>query len=170
MKPYLKFGLIYAGAAIAYSLLTFGLGMEKDPSVQSAGQWFNIALPAVVIFLGIRERRNVTGNGYLSFGNGFGTGMGIAFIGGVISSVYTYLYFTILNPGMITWIKMRQEEEMIKRGMSDSEVEAFAGQMDTWSSPGMMSAFVVIGAILLGLVISLISSAILKKENPNEMV
>jgi hypothetical protein len=155
---------------VAIPLLLFGLGMEKDPAVQKINNFTNIAIPAVIIFLGIREQRAGEGNGYLTFGKGFSTGMMIALIGGVISTVFTYLYFTILNPGIVTYIKLKQEEEMLKRGMSESQVESMAENMDTWTSPGMMTAFVFLGILLLGLVISLISSAILKKENPAEQI
>jgi hypothetical protein len=168
MKPSVKFGLIYAGISVGLSLLTFGLGVEKDESVQTASRWINIALPAAVVFFGIRAQRDEFGNGYINFGKAFSTGFIISVIGNAIITVYTYLYFTILNPGMIDYIKLKQEEEMLKRGLTDSQVEAMASQMDTWSSPGMMSLFIIIGGVLLGAVISLICSAILKKEDPSE--
>jgi hypothetical protein len=170
MTATVKYGLIYGGISVAIPLLLYGLGMDKDDSVRNFSSVINIALPAVTIFLGIREQRETAGNGYISFGKGFSAGMVIALIGGVIGTVFTYLYFTVLNPGMVTYIKMKQEEELIKRGMSDSQVEQMASTMDMWTNPGMMSAFVLLGAILLGLIISLICSAILKKENPHENI
>lgn len=170
MKASFKYGLIYSGVGIGTSLLLFGLGMEKDEVVQKVLNFVNIAIPAVVIFLGIRVARAQEGNGFITFGTGFSTGIIITVIGGLITTLYTYLYFKILNPGMITYIKMKQEEEMIKRGMTDSEVELMADTMEFWANPGMMSAFVLIGIILLGLVITLISAAILKKENPADEI
>lgn len=170
MKPSVKYGLIYAGISIGISLLAFGLGMEKDESVQKISSYINIALPAVIIFLGIRSQRDDAGNGFLSFGSGFGTGMTIAALGGLLTAAYTWLYFKILNPSMITFIKLKQEEELYKRGLSDGEVEKMSEQMGAWATPEMMSIFVFIGAVLLGLVISLISAGILKKENPNEII
>lgn len=172
MKTSVKYGLIYAGVGIGVSLLLFGLGMDKDESVQKVMNFVNVAIPAAIIFLGIREVRDKDGSGFMTFGKGFSTGMVIAVVGGLITTVYTYLYFTVLNPGMITYIKMKQEEEMIKRGMSESDVEAMAkaGTLDIWTSPGMMCVFVLLGVLLLGLVISLISAAILKKENPAEQI
>jgi hypothetical protein len=166
MKPSIKFGLIYAGISIGISLLSFGLGIEKDDSVQTATRWISMGIPAIIVFLGIRAQRDEFGSGYITFGKAFSTGFIISFIGSAIISVYTYLYFTILNPGMIEYIKLKQEEEMLNRGLSESQVEAMASQMETWSSPGMMSFFIILGGIILGAVISLICSAILKKENP----
>lgn len=170
MKPSMKYGLIYAGISVGLSLLAFGLGMEKEDSVQSVTRWVSIALPAVTVFLGIRAQRDEFGNGFIGFGKAFGTGFMISLIGSAIITLYTYLYFTVLNPGMVDYIKLKQEEEMLNRGLSESQVEAMASQMETWASPGMMSLFIILGGILLGAVISLICSAILKKENPNEMI
>lgn len=170
MKAPVRYGLIYGGIGIGISLLTYGLGIEKDDSVQSIIRWVNIALPAVMIFLGIRARRDEEGNGFISFGSGFSAGMIIASISAVITGIYTYLYMTVLNPGIVTYIKMKQEEELVKRGLSDSEIEQVSGNMDMWTSPGMMTLYTVVGILLLGLVISLISSAILKKENPQDII
>ena len=170
MKAAVRYGLIYGGIGIGISLLAFGLGIEKDDTVQSASQIINIALPAVIIFLGIKEKRDKENNGFLNFGSGFSAGMMISFIGGAIMAVYTYLYMTLLNPGIITHIKMKQEEKMIERGMSDAEVEKFAENMDFWTNPSMATTFAFAGIIVIGLVISLIASAIVKKENPSEMI
>jgi hypothetical protein len=58
----------------------------------------------------------------------------------------------------------------LKRGMSESEIEKIAGTMEIWSSPAMMTAFSFLGMVLIGLVISLISSGILKKEDPSAQI
>ena len=168
MKPSLQYGLIYAGINIGLSLLAFGLGVEKDQTVQTASGWIYYALPVVIIFMGIRAQREVL-YGFISFGKAFSTGFIISLIGSILITLYTYLYFTILNPGMIDYIKLKQEEEMLARGMTDSQVEAISSQMEMWWSPGMMSLFLIIGGILLGTIISLISAAILKKENPADV-
>jgi hypothetical protein len=93
--------------------------------------------------------------------------MVISIVGAAISGIYSYLYFVVINPGMVTYVRMKQEEEMLARGLSESEVEKMSGTMEMWTTPGMMAAFAVIGMIVLGLVISLIAAAILKKEDPS---
>ena len=165
MKPSMRYGLILGGILAAIPLLLFVIGIEKDETLQTISGFLNVAITAVVIFMGIREVRTLQ-NGYLEFGKGFSTGMVISLIAGVISAFFSYLYFTIINPGMITYIKMKQEEEMLNRGMSDSEIEKYAGTMEFWTSPVAMSAFSLLGMLLIGLVVSLICAGILKKEDP----
>ena len=165
MKPSVRYGLLLGGVLSAIPLIYYAIGIEKDETVQTISGFLNVAITAVLIFMGIRETRTMQ-NGYLTFGKGFSTGMMIAFVGGIISTVFSYLYFTVINPGMITYIKMKQEEEMLKRGMSDADIEKYAGTMEFWTSPVSMAAFALLGMLLIGLVISLISAGILKKEDP----
>jgi hypothetical protein len=170
MKTTVRFGLILAGTLIGLSLLFFGLALDKNETVQSISSILNILINAVIVFIGIRAERETTGNGFISFGKGFSTGMMITLIGSAITGVYTYLYFAFLNPGMITFIRMKQEEEMLKRGMSDEAVEKMADNMHAWTTPELMTLFAFLGMILIGLVISMICAAILKKENPAEQI
>lgn len=167
MKTSVRYGLILGGILVALPLIFYGLGLEKDDTVQQVSGYLNMAIAATVMFLGIKEFRDKDGNGFMSFGAGFSTGMVITLIGGAISSAFTYLYFTVINEGMVTYIKMKQEEEMLSRGMTDSEVEKMSETMEMWMSPGMMTAMAFVMMILIGLLFSLICSGILKKEDPS---
>jgi hypothetical protein len=166
MKPSLKYGLMLGGILAAVPLIFFALGIEKEEIMQTISGFLNVGIAAVIVFLGIRETREIQGNGFISFGTGFSTGMMISMIGGAISAAFTYLYFTIINPGMVTYIKLKQEEKMMEGGMSDADLEKFSGTMDFWTNPGIMSAFSFLVMIFLGLVLSLICAGILKKEDP----
>lgn len=166
MKPSVRYGLLYAGVLIGLSLLFYGLGMEKNTAVEKFNQWFGMIALLGVVFLAIKARRNETGEGYLTFGQGFGTGMMTTLIGTFIISLYTLVYMKFLNPGMMDYIKLRQEEEMVKRGMDEAQVEQAMSQMETFSSPEVMALFFFLGFIVLGLVISLIVTAFLKKDPP----
>ncbi len=152
---------------VALPLIFYGLGLEKDDTVQQVSGYLNMAIAATMIFLGTKEFRDKDGNGFMSFGSGFSTGMIITLIGSAISTVFTYLYFSFINPGMVTYIRMKQEEELLNRGMSDSEVEMMAENMANWMTPGVMSAVAFAVLILIGLLFSLICSGILKKEDPS---
>ncbi len=170
MKPSVKYGLILGAILVAIPLIFYALNMDKNDTLQRISGFLNVAIFACIIFLGIRETRNVINNGYLSFGSGFSTGMVITVIGSTLSAIGTYLYFTVINPGMMTYIKMKQEEELFARGLSDSEVENMAGNMATFSTPGMMTVMALVMYIFLGLIISLICAGILKKEDPSQVI
>ena len=170
MKPSVRFGLILGTILVALPLIFYALGIEKNDVVQKVSGFLNVAIYAVLVFIGIKTTRDTIGNGFISFGAGFSAGMVISVLGSAISAVGTYLYFTVINPGIITYIKMKQEEALYEKGLSDAEVEKIAANMDFFSSPAMMTGFTFLGFMLLGLVVSLICAAIIKKENPAELI
>lgn len=98
MKPNIQYGLILGGILIAISLLIYVLGLEKDETVTTVSGIINIAVPAIVTFLGIRELRDKFQHGFISFGQGFSCGLVISIIGGALSSIYSFLYFKVINP------------------------------------------------------------------------
>ncbi|MBL0340530.1 MAG: DUF4199 domain-containing protein [Bacteroidetes bacterium] len=164
MSTSVKYGLILGGVLAALPLIFYSLGLEKNETLQNISMYFNIVLMAVIIFLGIKEFRDKSGNGFITFGKGFSMGMVISIVGGAISAVFSYLYFTVINPGMVTYIRMMQEQKMIEKGMSESEVEKMADTMAMWSTPTMMASFSLVGMIIMGLVITLICAGILKRR------
>ncbi|HEX5001408.1 MAG TPA: DUF4199 domain-containing protein [Bacteroidia bacterium] len=167
MKPSVKYGLILGGVLAAFPLLVYALGMDKEESFQKISTIINLALISTILYLGIKEERDQHGNGFISFGKGFGTGIRISSIAALISMVFSYLYFTVINPGMVTYIKMKQEEELMNRGMSEEMIEKASANMDKWMSPEAMAGFSMFGTLLLGLVITLIVAALMKKEDPS---
>ena len=170
MKPFVKYGLMYGLLPAIVSLIIFSLGMSKDESAMTSMRWISLAIYCAVVFLGIRADRDEFRNGFISFGQAFGTGFKIVVIGAVIGAIMSFLYFTAIDPTMVDYIRLMQEEEMLERGMSQEEVDKMMPQMAKWTSVPMMVMFSLISGILIGCVITLISSAILKKEDPNAMV
>jgi len=158
------------GVLAAVPLIFYAIGIEKDESVQTISGFLNVAIVAIIIFVGIREVREVDGKGYITFGKGFSTGMLISLIGGIISAVFSYLYFTVINPGMVTYIRLKAEADMVAEGRSDSEIEMAASWVEMFTSPGMMAVFAIVGCLFIGVVASLVCAGILKKEDPSAMI
>ena len=71
---------------------------------------------------------------------------------------------------MIMYIKLKQEEEMFKQGLSDSDIEKYSGMMEFTSRPDTLSGLAFLGTLVVGLVISLICAGILKKEDPSAQI
>jgi hypothetical protein len=167
MKPELRFGLILGGMFAAFPLLLFVLGLDKEKSVQSVSTFVNLAITITVLYFAIRDRRDQEGKGFMSLGEGFGRGFKVSLVGAFISTLSSYAYFNWINPGIIDFMRLQQEEEMIARGASDAEVEQAMKVMEGWMSPNVMIVVGFIAIILLCLVISLILAAVLKKEDPS---
>ncbi len=161
----LKYGLIGGLALVVLSLLLDLTGLT-DPTAQK-GQWLGTVLSLAIFFWAlyttIRQEREDRG-GAITFGEGFKVGILAAFIIALISAVYMYIYVGFINPDMIEQIKEMTMENMATQGLSDEQIEQqmqLAGKMMT---PGMMTIWGFVGNFILGAIVAVVASVILKKD------
>ncbi len=170
MSNTVKYGLFYGILPAVLMLIIYALGMNREMSVQNYTQWISLAIYCAVLFLGIRAERDDVLGGYIKFGKAFGTGFKIVLIGTVIGTLMSLLYFIVIDPGYRDHLILLQEQKMIDSGTPPEQIEASMPYVEKFMTLPMMMVFSVVGSLLIGSVITLISSAILKKEDPNEMV
>jgi hypothetical protein len=162
MKHLMNWGVILGLILIAYSLVLYVLGANES----QAAQWVSYGFIAAVIYLATKARRESEG-GVLSYGKGLGTGVGITFFASILVAVYTYIFFGFIDPDMLEELILRAEDQMYEQGTPDEQVEIAMEYTRKFMQPGPMSAMVVLTYTFVGFIISLITSAILKKEgNP----
>lgn len=155
----MNWGGILGLALIAYSLGLYLVGMnESQPA-----QWFSYAIIATFIFLGTRAKREKN-NGLISYGQGLGTGVGIAFFGSILVAFYTFVFFKFIDADMFEQLILRAEDQLYEKGMPDDQVEMAMQYTRKFMSPVPMAAMVVLSYTFMGFIISLITAAIIKKE------
>src|SRR2546430_1345314 len=98
MKPFLKYGLIVGATGILISLLTYLLGLDKTDTGEYI-KWINVPIMIIAMVMAIKEKREQELGGFIEFGQAFGTATMTILISSVISSVFTYLYLAVINPG-----------------------------------------------------------------------
>jgi Protein of unknown function (DUF4199) len=165
----LRYGGIGAAILIILGLLIYLSGILDYEAIaageSTAGSWisnlinYGVTIGAIVMAIKYHKEKEL--GGYLSFGRGFYTGFATSVILGLAGAVWTYLFFGLIAPDVL---------EMMKEGamsqMGEEQAEAAGGMMDMFMSPGSMSIFMFFGTLLAGALISLIASAVLKKEHP----
>lgn len=156
----MNWGGILGLALIGISLVLYLLDMTES----TWAQWVNYGVIAALIYLGTKAKRESAG-GFISYGQGLGTGVGIAFFASILVAFYTYAFFTFIDPDMLEELILRAEDQMYEQGMPDDQVEMAMSWTRKFMMPGPMAAMVVFSYVLVGFVISLITSAILKKED-----
>ena len=164
MKPYLKFALLTSAVIIIWTMIQYLTGLDRSDTGKYLS-WISYPIMAVFIVMAIKEEKNL-GGGYLSFGEGFKTGMMMMTVVAVIMSVFTYLYFSIINPEFLEFVADKAYDDMENRGMSDAEIEQAMGYAKMFMGVGFMTGAAFIGNIIIGAIMSLIAAAILKKEKP----
>ncbi len=160
--------IITWGGILGLLLVAFSLGLYLlDMTESKPAQWINYIILGTIIFFGTKAKRTDLG-GYLTYGQGLGTGAGIAFFGSVLVAIYTYLFFTVIDPGMLEELILRVEDQMYEQGNAPAEqIDMIMTYTRKFMQPGPMAAMVVLTYSILGLVMSLIISAIVKKEDPS---
>lgn len=154
------YGLYLGVASIAFSLITFYGGMMGNTYFG----YLAYLIPIIFIFLGLKFYKEKENGGILRYGQGVGLGVLISLVGGVVSSIFTYVYFVFIDPSKHTEMLAVIQEKQLEAGVPSAQLEQMDGVMSTMMSPTSLSLIGIISAVFGGLIIALIVSAILKKD------
>ena len=169
MSTKVKWGLITGAVYIIFSLINNLLGLMDEGGFTLPALLSNTALFAVTfftIFSGIKETKEQKLGGYLTFGQGFRSGMGIALIAALIVFAFTLIYLYLIDPGTIDKVMEMTEETWEKQGMPEEQREVSRKYMAMFMTPWAFSLIAIVSCIFWGLIKSLIASSILKNEAP----
>jgi len=94
-------------------------------------------------------------------------GFWVTVIATVIAAVYSYLYFTVINPGIIEEILIKSEEQILEQNpdISDAQLEQALSMTEMFVSPLVMTIFSVIFSIIAGAIVSLLIAIFVKRED-----
>jgi prepilin signal peptidase PulO-like enzyme (type II secretory pathway) len=156
----IRFGVIAALVGILYSLVlqltdnvgNFGLGL------------LSYVITIVVLTIAINNYKKEN-NGFLSFKEGFSIGLIFIAIQSLLVSVYSYIYTKFIDTAFLENLKELQKVEMEKRGMSDDQIDQ-AMAISEWAfNPEISAVSGFVFNLFVGLIISLIVVAFMKKES-----
>jgi hypothetical protein len=156
-----RYGLLVGLVSI---IISFGLNVSHLE--QSPAKWLTMVVLIVGTVLAQKFFRQANG-GFMSYGQGLGVGIVLAGISAVLSAVFSYLYTTVIDPDMTARILDKARSDMEARGnMSDAQID----QAMHWTSMFMQGpallGVVLVGGLLTGLIVSLITAAVLKNPKP----
>jgi hypothetical protein len=163
-KANLTNGLILALVGIVYSLAMYFLDLTLN-KVQ--GYVFLVIILVILYFL-LKSYRDNFKHGLITYGESVGAGVIISLYYVLIMAVFTYILYTIIDPGLITKQLAQAEEAMRAKGnLTDGQIEAGMKFTEKIMKPGMMVIISVFFGMLWATIISLLVSIFIKKEgNP----
>lgn len=162
-----QIALLYAfyNLALIYLSEAMGMGGANYENISIGLKILSTALTYVpfiagVIYVQIKHRSDL--GGYITFGRAFSAGFKVAAYAGLFIALLTVLYYKLLSPGSMDAII---DAAIAKAGNNEQQVKGIE----------MMSKYMILFMVfglavtftISGLIISLISAAIIKKENPN---
>jgi hypothetical protein len=155
----LKWGVILGVALIVYSLILF----LTDSVGNSKLGFISFALSIGGLVLAMRDYRTLNG-GYMSYGEGLSVGTLTSGVSGLLSSLFSVFYTTVIDTGVMERMVDRTRDQLEESGLSDEQIDQQITFVEMFQSPGLTFAFGVIGAVIFGLLLSLIIAAIMRRN------
>ena len=161
----IRYGLIGGLIFIVYGILVnlTGFGWPSSGLFQMLlSLLIVIVLYVGLLFFAIRQHRDEDLGGYISLGRSVLVGIVVAVIAGVLSSVFNYLYTTVVDPDLLPRMIAELEEFMEDMGAPEEQIEKQIAGM----TPTKQLMQNIIYAPIMGGIVSLIIGAIVKKAPP----
>ena len=167
----LKFGLI-AGIILVVGIMlpVFIVGIEGVLDLGEAFGYTVMIIAMVSVFFGIKAYRDKALGGEISFGKAFGIGTYISAIAGFIFGFFSYIFYAFIFPDFTQKWMQHYENSIRSSGAPPDEIAKqlleFNSQADFWSNTALQGFVMFLTVFFIGLIISIISSVILKKKKP----
>lgn len=116
------------------------------------------------IIIGIKNYRDNTLNGFISYGSALGYGVLISLFAAIIASFASYVYLSFVDASFIEFTLEQTEITMIEQGQPEEAIEMAMSWTKKIMSPMGLFITGIFATTILGFVISLIASAFLKKD------
>ena len=164
-----RYGLIGSLIIIVIGLVIQLTGFS-DPSEQySAGNILSGVITYIIMgaaaYMTVKEHRDTNLKGLIPFGKAFGTGMLVMVIIAVLQSIWAFIYMQFINPDLMAEIMEKAMDKAMEQGqMTEEQLEASSGMIGFFTSPWFIALSSLIGTLVMGMLISLVVSLILKKE------
>ncbi|HTR24774.1 MAG TPA: DUF4199 domain-containing protein [Terriglobales bacterium] len=171
-KTIVTFGLI---SGVISSVLMVGTMVYSDKIGFDRGYvlgYTTIVLSFLLVYFGIRSYRDNVGGGMISFGKGFAVGISITLISCVFYVLtWQVLYFKFMPDFMDKW-SAHAVEKLRASGATDATILAKVEQMkkykEMYDNPLTNAAMTFIEPFPVGLLITLLSAAVLRKKGAGE--
>jgi hypothetical protein len=163
-KVAMNYGTLYGLSSVAVFLLFYFLGTDIESRLP---QYLSYAILIMFIVMGIKSYRDEDLGGYISYGKSLGTGVLISVFGGILTGVFTLIFFLYIAPEMSQKIMEAAQQNMAEKGMSDEQIESAMSISQKFMTPPWLFVFSVLGSAFMGFIFSLLISIFMKKEqNP----
>lgn len=155
----IRYGMYGGILLILLGLINWFVVAPAGYTISEVFGYASMIISLMAIPMGIKYFRDVLNNGSVTFGKCFSIGMGITTITSLVMGVYSAMFFIFAGDDFMNWYE---------EGLSKEEWEAVQQQMDAMPefllSPWFQGLVMFMTVFFIGVVISLLSSLVLKKD------
>ena len=157
----LKYGVLASVVIMVYTTIINVAGQSQNKWLTSLSFIFMIV--GIVLAMQAFKEEN---KGFMSYGEGLGLGSLVSAIMGLLGSTFSVFYNKVIDPTILTQAMDTARSDMEAKGMDDTQIDQAMAMTQKFMSPGVLFVFGVIGSLLVGFLLSLIISAIIRKDKP----
>src|ERR1041385_6630854 len=173
-KTILTFGLISGGISALMMAITVPFAHKIAFNKSLVLGYTSIVLSFLLVYFGIRSYRDNTGNGQITFARAFAVGICITMISSLCYVVAWEIIYYNFMPDFMDKYGAIMVERAKAAGASAAAIQAQVEQAkrykELYANPFTMAAMTFIEPFPVGLVITLISAAILRKKPQSQAV
>lgn len=172
IKNTLVYGLI-SGAIVSILMLVSisfmdpeGGGVDMDMGMVIG--YASMLLAFSLVFVGTRNYRDKFNNGIISFAKAFKVGILIVLVASTIYVISWMIYYFAFMPDFIDQYSAYIINGMVEKGASQAEIDKMVVEMqdfkEMYNNPLFNAIFTYMEILPIGLIVTLISSLILKRK------
>lgn len=165
MKSSLTYGIYLGIVSILISVVIYVLGYSFEDWVQYS------SLPIVIggiIWAQIAYKKALGGE--MTFGQAIGVGTMTVIFSSVLSAIYTYLLFAVIDTSLIEQLRLVTEQKIVEQGkVPEEQLDAVVEMMTKFQKPWIMAVSAIVMGCIMGVIISLLTG-IFTKKNPSDEV
>ncbi len=169
-KIVLRFGLIASAILVAFMFAAMPLWKNKTITFDNGllVGYTSMVIALSVIFFGVKSYRDKHLNGSISFGKGLQVGLLITAVAGLGYAIGWEFYFNIFAPDFMDEYASFYINKAKAGGVGEAEVQRIIVEMDEskemYKNPVLRFLMTMIEILPVGIIISVISAALLRKK------
>lgn len=168
-KSTLPYGIIFGVILVLEFVVSYTLGLNAMEN-KGVGVLMSVSnyliLPFLFIFLACNNYKNKINKGYITFGQTIKGGVAVCAMAALISGVVTSIIYVILPEAKEQILEQTKISLASQPGMTTETVKAALKMTEVFMAPYILIPVSILMFTFIGLLISLIVGAIIKKENP----
>ncbi len=159
----LGYGALLGIALIIFSLLLYILDLQQNKFL---GYISFVIMLAGLWLAQLNYRKKYLG-GFMPYSKAFVVGFLMVLFATILSAIYTFIFFKYIDPNAMAEAKQLAEQSMLKRGMTDQQIDQSMAIMAKFQTPMWYAIWGFLASLVIGTILALITSAFTRKEDMN---
>ncbi|HSV77554.1 MAG TPA: DUF4199 domain-containing protein [Bacteroidales bacterium] len=165
-KPALTYGLLIG---VVLTMVSMGFYLAEAMTNPFASYTAYFVMLVGIVLATLSWRKEFMG-GYICYGQALGFGCLTFLFTGLVSGIFSFVFFQFIDPNAVNILMQASEEAMLKSSpqLTDEQLDAALEMQQRFMTPVLISVSAFFSTVLVGCLMSLITSIFLKKKPKEE--